>query len=123
MSRVAARSFGLPAVRLIVLAITARTEARRREAARDGANRQRLPAGEAAVDLVPVEHFGLAQAPAEKDSAAVHLAGKIDEPFDRALGLDAQLAQLLDVFLQPPGVAFQLTLHVRELVGIGIAGL
>src|SRR5262245_14667485 len=57
-------------------------------------DQQSAPAGEAGVQLVPVSDLRLAQAPAQVDDPAVHLAGEVHQPHERVLQLDADLAQL-----------------------------
>jgi hypothetical protein len=57
---------------------------------------KRLASREAGVELMPVHHFRLAKAPAEKHFPAIHDAAEIAKAI-RAFELDSQTPELLDI--------------------------
>src|SRR4051794_12845581 len=56
----------------------------------DERRRERLSTGETGVLVVPELHGRLAEAPAEQHSAAIELAGKVDQADAAVLELDAE---------------------------------
>src|SRR5215217_6742070 len=60
----------------------------------DERRRERLPAGEASVLVVPELHGRLAQPPAEQHPPAIELARKVDEADAPVLELDAKRLEL-----------------------------
>ncbi len=82
---------------------------------------ERLPAGEAGVLLVPVRDGGLAEPPAEADLAAVSKAGEVAETV-RALQIDAELVQFLDIRRQLRLLGVELGAALGGLLGIRVVG-
>ncbi len=67
-----------------------------------------------------MQHFGLAQLPAEQHDAAIHLCGEIDEPIHGSLGLHAQFPQLVHQVLQTPAILLQVFFNLSQFVAVGI---
>src|SRR5215207_6544043 len=64
------------------------------EGSADKCRRERLPAGEADVLVVPELHGGLTEPPAEKHAPSIELAREVDETDATVLELDAERLEL-----------------------------
>lgn len=79
--------------------------------------RDRLAAGEAGVQFVPVFDGRFAEFPAEADLAALVAADEIDKANREVFEFTADVVQLIDVLLHPVGFMFQVFLDDLLLLG------
>ena len=70
---------------------------------------------------MPVHDFRLAQLPAEIDRPAIEHGREVDQPLGTVLGLDAQLTQFVDVFLQTLRIFLDLLLDLLKFLGVEIS--